>query len=191
MNLNKFKVNKNNFKQFSSKITAILQKFGRGLMLPISILPFAGLLLGIGGAIGANISTTNQIGLVVSESLKAMSQIVFANLAILFTISIVITFTGESGSAAFLAVLGYLVFNSTQSAFIHYNDKTLVDVFYIHKGEWLKSIVGSNLGISSLQTSLFGSIIVGIVIVKIYNKFKYIKLPSALNFFLELDFYQF
>ncbi|WP_434338245.1 PTS transporter subunit EIIC [Mycoplasma capricolum] len=188
MNLNKFKVNKNNFRQFSSKITAILQKFGRGLMLPISILPFVGLLLGIGGAIGANISTTNQIGLVVSESLKAMSQIVFANLAILFTISIVITFTGESGSAAFLAVLGYLVFNSTQSAFIHYNDKTLVDVFYIHKGEWLKSIVGSNLGISSLQTSLFGSIIVGIVIVKIYNKFKYIKLPSALNFFSGIRF---
>ncbi|CAE76707.1 PTS transporter subunit EIIC [Mycoplasma mycoides] len=188
MNFNKFKINKDNFKQFSSKTTAILQKFGRGLMLPISILPFVGLLLGIGGVIGANISTTNHTGLIVSKSLKAMSEIVFANLAILFTISIVITFTGESGSAAFLAILGYLVFNSTQSAFIHYNDKVLVDVFYIHKGEWLKSIVGSNLGISSLQTSLFGSIVVGVIVVKIYNKFKYIKLPSALNFFSGIRF---
>ncbi|EXU60073.1 PTS transporter subunit EIIC [Mycoplasma mycoides] len=188
MNFKKIKFKNTDFKQLSSNITAVLQKFGRGLMLPISILPFAGLLLGIGGAIGANISSTNEVGLIISRSLKAMSEIVFANLAILFTISIVITFTNESGSAAFLAILGYLVFNSTQAAFIHYNNNVLVDVFYIHKGEWLKAIIGSNLGITSLQTSLFGSIIVGIIIVKIYNKFKYIQLPNALSFFSGIRF---
>lgn len=176
------------FKDFSSKTTALLQKFGRGLMLPISILPFAGLLLGIGGAVGANFSH-DPTATTVASALKSMSDIVFANLAILFVISIVITFTNDSGSGAFMAILGYLVFNSTQTPFIHFdNDGKLVDIFYFHKGEILNSILAVNLGIKSLQTSLFGAIVVAIVIVVIYNKFKYIQLPNALNFFSGIRF---
>jgi phosphotransferase system glucose/maltose/N-acetylglucosamine-specific IIC component len=78
-----------------SKVMAVLQKFGRGLMLPISILPFAGILLGIGGAISTNVTT--EVGQTVGGIFQGMSNVIFANLPILFCIAIVITFTGESG----------------------------------------------------------------------------------------------
>ena len=102
----------------TGKAMEVLQKFGRGLMLPISVLPFAGILLGIGGVIGANVDT--EAGKIAAGIFKGMSEVVFGNLPILFAIAVVITFTGESGSAAFMGIIGYLVFNASQTVFIHF-----------------------------------------------------------------------
>lgn len=112
-------MNKLWFKEFRTKSAAILQKFGRELMLPIAILPFAGLLLGIGGAIGANKLKTDLAAQTTALVFKSMSEIVFANLPVPFCIAVVITFTNEAGSAAFIGLLGFLVFQSSQMPFIH------------------------------------------------------------------------
>ncbi|WHQ37346.1 PTS transporter subunit EIIC [Spiroplasma sp. SV19] len=166
-----------------------LQKFARGLMLPISILPFAGLLLGIGGAIGAN--TNTDAGLLAANIFKGMSEIIFANFAIMFCIAVTSTFTNDSGSAAFIAIISYLVFSSSQIPFIHFEGEKFKDIMWFHSDENLKSLITKNLGVTSLQTSIFGGIIIGGITAYFYNKFHLIKLPSAISFFSGVRFLPF
>lgn len=168
----------------TSSIMDVLQKLGRGLMLPISVLPFAGILLGIGGAIGANVHTEG--GIIAAGIFKGMSEVIFGNLPVLFTIAIAITFTGESGAAALMAVIGYLVFSASQTVFIHANEDGYTDILWFHNIKddvGLQSLVAKNLGIVSLQTSLFGGIIIGFLTSYIYNKMKFIQLPNPISFF--------
>jgi PTS system glucose-specific IIC component len=172
-----------------SKVMAVLQKFGRGLMLPISILPFAGILLGIGGAISTNVTT--EVGQTVGGIFQGMSNVIFANLPILFCIAIVITFTGESGGGAFMAVISYLVFTASQTIFIHQPDGEFHDVMWFYNQAGVKNLVSQNLGITSLSTGLFGAIIVAVIVVVVYNKFKYIQLPQAISFFSGIRFLPF
>ena len=89
---------------------AFFSQLSRGLMLPIAILPIAGLLLGIGGAIGAN--ATTEAGNVIANIFKGMSEVVFANLPVLFGIAITITFSKDKGTSGFMAALAFLVFFS-------------------------------------------------------------------------------
>lgn len=136
-------MNKLWFKEFRAKSASILQKFGRGLMLLIAILPFAGLLLGIGGAIfGANAGKFNVAAQTTAQVFKSMSDIVFANLPVLFCIAVVITFANDAGAAAFIGLLGFMVFQSSQTPFIHFvegtNDKgekiwIFKDIMWFHK----------------------------------------------------------
>ena len=103
------------------KFKAFFAQLSRGLMLPIAILPIAGLLLGIGGAIGANVNT--DTGQVVANIFKAMSDVVFGNLPSLFCIAITITFSKDKGTAGFISALAYLVFSSSQLPFLQFDDK--------------------------------------------------------------------
>ncbi|ARU91906.1 glucose-specific PTS system IIABC component [Spiroplasma clarkii] len=175
---------------FKSTMMEFLQKFGRGLMLPISILPFAGLLLGIGGAIGSNVHSL--AGEISAGVFNGMSSIIFSNLPILFCVAVLITFTGESGSAALMGIIGYLVFTSSQTVFIHSAPNGgFLNILWFHNQPGLASLVGQNLGIKSLQTSLFGGILIGFLVAWIYNKFKYIQLPNLISFFSGIRFLPF
>lgn len=192
MDLSKIKNNKfiskifysnNQEKQHKGKVKAFFSQLSRGLMLPIAILPIAGLLLGIGGAIGANVHT--EAGTVFANIFKGMSEVVFANLPLLFCIAIGITFTKDKGTAAFAAALGFLVFASSQLAFMQFEringNVQVVSVLWFHKE--LRGMITSTLGMPTLQTSIFGGIIVGGISALIYNKFSKVKLPTALDFF--------
>jgi PTS system glucose-specific IIC component len=89
-------------------------------MLPIAILPIAGLLLGIGGSIGAN--ATTEAAVIFANIFKGMSDVIFGNLPILFCIAITITFSKDKGASGFSSAIAYLVFCSSQLAFLQFND---------------------------------------------------------------------
>lgn len=108
------------------EIKAFFSQFSRGLMLPISILPIAGLLLGIGGAIGANVHSSN--GLIIANIFKGMSEVVFATMPILFSVAITITFSKDRGTATFSSLLAYLVFCSSQMPFFQKEGNNIVSI---------------------------------------------------------------
>lgn len=167
-------------KNKNNKFKAFLSSLSRGLMLPIAILPIAGLFLGIGGAIGANVQSEG--GIIVANIFKSISDVVFAILPLLFCVAITITFTNDKGSAAFASILAYLVFCSAQFPFIQLNSNgDPISILWFHKN--IKGITTSFLGFSVVQTSIFGGIVVGLLTSIIYNKISKVKLPIALDFF--------
>ena len=170
------------------RLKAFFSQLARGLMLPIAILPIAGLLLGIGGAIGANFAPTSNAQ-VVANIFKGMSDVVFGNLPLLFCIAITITFSKDKGTAGFISALAYLVFCSTQLAFFQFevNDQgqltnQITSILWFHK-DGITGITGTTLGMPTLQTSVFGGVVVGGLASLIYNYFSKVKLPTALDFF--------
>lgn len=163
------------------KSKSFFSQLSRGLMLPIAILPIAGLLLGIGGAIGANVTT--EIGGIFANIFKGMSDVVFANLPILFAVAITITFSKDKGASGFCALLAYLVFCSSQLAFIQKTGNDITSILWFHKGDSVVGITTTTLGFTTLQTSIFGGIIVGGLTSFIYNRISKLKLPTALDFF--------
>lgn len=168
-------------KKGKGRVKQFFAKLSRGLMLPIAVLPIAGLLLGIGGALGANLPD-NATADVFAKIFKGMSDIVFSSLPLLFAIAITITFSKDKGASGFCAALGYLVFCSCQNAFFQYDSTGhLTSIFWFHKP--LTELMGTSLGIPVLQTSIFGGILVGALTSLIYNKISKVKLPSALEFF--------
>lgn len=163
------------------KVKNFFSQLSRGLMLPIAILPIAGLLLGIGGAIGANVTT--EIGGIFANIFKGMSDVVFSNLPILFAIAITITFSKDKGASGFCSLLAFLVFCSSQLAFIQKEGNDIVSILWFHKGNSIIGITTTTLGFTTLQTSIFGGIIVGAITSFIYNRISKLKLPTALDFF--------
>ena len=101
---------KGGFREFVAKLS-------KGLMLPITMLPIAGLFLGIGSAI-VNSAGTNVALATFGKVLQLPGQVVFDNLAVLFCIAVAISFTNESGVAGLCSFMGWLVFNAIQWAFI-------------------------------------------------------------------------
>lgn len=175
-----FFINKKENNKNQGKIKAFFSQLSRGLMIPIAILPIAGLLLGIGGAIGANVK--NDLGQVFANIFKGMSDVIFANLPLLFCIAITITFSKDKGASGFMAALAFLVFSSSQLAFIQFDaNGNVASIMWFHKE--IVGITTKTLGMITLQTSIFGGIIVGGLTSIIYNHFSTKKLPSVLDFF--------
>ena len=169
-----------NSKKNKGKIKSFFDQLSRGLMLPIAILPIAGLLLGIGGSIGANV--TSETGEIFANIFKGMSDVIFGNLPILFCIAITITFSKDRGASGFAAVIGYLVFCSSQLAFLQFNeDGTLKSIMWFHTQ--ITGMSSTTLGLPTIQTSIFGGIIVGLLTSFIFNKVSILKVPKALDFF--------
>ena len=167
------------------KIFAVLQRVGRSFMLPIAILPVAGLLLGIGG------SFTNETmletyhltkalgpGTVGNAILTVMSDagnIVFANLPIIFAIGVAIGMAKkEKEVAALAAAIAFLIMHASIGAMItiHGGPETL-----------LEGATASVCGITSLQMGVFGGMIVGLGVAALHNKYYKIQLPQVLSFF--------
>ena len=167
------------------KIFGVLQRVGRSFMLPIALLPVAGLLLGVGSSFTnatmlATYGLTNVIypGSVLYTILDIMNQCgnaVFANLALLFAMGVAIGMAKkEKEVAALSGAIAYLVMNTAISAMINANGG--VEAMAANS-------TTSMLGITTLQMGVFGGIIVGLGVAALHNKFYKIELPTVLSFF--------
>jgi PTS system glucose-specific IIC component len=107
----------------------VIAKLSRGLMLPIAMLPIAGLALGIGATV--NSQATSDIGRAIGNLIMLPGNIIFAILPLLFAIAIAITFTNDSGTAGLSALVGYAVFIVLQSALIVYPHGTDANYHYL------------------------------------------------------------
>ncbi len=188
-------------KEKSGTAREFIAKLSRGLMLPIAMLPIAGLFLGIGNAIASN-CPSGSFGNIFGMVIKAPGQVIFDNLAVLFAVAIAITFTGDVGVAGLSSFVGWIVFCALQSAFIitktHINDDGVLVtdwyrfLFYTFEGDkgitMFNSIFTSNVGIKSLCTSVFGGLTVGFTVAMLYNRFKNIQLPQIIGFFSGVRF---
>lgn len=162
------------------RLFGVLQKVGRALMLPVAILPAAGLLLGFGNMLVnpdflQYIPALNAHWVQITASVMMNSgQIVFSNLSLLFAVGVAVGLAGGEGVAGLAAIIGYLIMNVTMG--------TVMGVTADMVGGTDFS-VASVLGIPTLQTGVFGGIIVGILAASMYKRFFRIELPSYLGFF--------
>lgn len=175
----------------SGKFKDIIGKLSRGLMLPIAMLPIAGLFLGIGSALVTQAQEHSIAWLeTFGKIIKIPGDVIFSNLAVLFCIAIAITFANDKGVAGLAAFVGWLAFCGLQSAIITDND--ILFYHFTENGTFTKgmldAIITNNVGIRSLQTSVFGGITIGALTAFLYNRFKNIQLPQALGFFSGVRF---
>ncbi|WP_052663887.1 PTS transporter subunit IIABC [Mycoplasmoides alvi] len=160
-------------------------KLSQGLMMPIAVLPIAGLLLGIGAAIVTN-AGTNEALKIFGLFLKNAGDFVFGNLSVLFAVAIAIAFTRDAGVAGLSTLIAWIAFNGMQSALIIGGSKDTFGQETYNMLYWTSlpaSVFGQNVGIFSLQTSVFGGAIVGSIVAILYNKFYQIRMPQILGFF--------
>ena len=174
------------------KIFGVLQRVGRSFMLPIAILPVAGLLLGIGSSF-TNETTIATYGLqkilgsgtLLNSLLIIMNKVgsaVFDNLPLIFAVGVAIGMAKkEKEVAALSALIAYFVMNVAISAMLLINGEITADG-QIAK-DVLEGTVTSVCGIQSLQMGVFGGIIVGLGVAALHNRFHKIILPNALSFF--------
>ncbi len=174
------------------KIFGVLQRVGRSFMLPIAILPVAGLLLGIGSSF-TNETTIATYGLegilgagtLLHALLVIMNKVgsaVFDNLPLIFAVGVAIGMAKkEKEVSALSAVIAYFVMNTAISAMLTVNGKILSDGTIAESV--LEGTVASVCGIQTLQMGVFGGIIVGLGVAALHNRFYKIALPNALSFF--------
>ncbi len=167
------------------KIFGVLQRVGRSFMLPIAILPVAGLLLGVGGSF-TNETMLETYGLmnimgpgtIFNAILQVMSEagdIVFANLPIIFAMGVAIGMAKkEKEVAALSAAIAFFIMHASIGAMIQNNGGTEA---------MLSGATTSVVGITSLQMGVFGGIIVGLGVSVLHNRFYKIELPQVLSFF--------
>ena len=170
-----------------------LQRIGRALMVPVAILPAAGLLLGLGAGFQNIYKQLNDVEAVpegwfklITDVMTAAGDVVFANLALLFAIGVAIGLTGDAGAAALAGTVGFLVMNKVVSTFmgIQPTDEGLKATQDVLGWTDLEpAAFGNVLGIPSLATGVFGGIIVGALAAWCYNRFFKIELPPFLGFF--------
>ena len=178
--------------EMKDKIFSVLQRVGRSFMLPIAILPVAGLLLGIGSSF-TNATTIETYhltsilgeGTIMNALLMIMNKVgsaVFDNLPLIFAVGVAIGMAKkEKEVSALSAVIAYFVMNTAINAMLTITGQIL------DNGEIAESVLEGTItsvcGIQSLQMGVFGGIIVGLGVAALHNKFYRIQLPSALSFF--------
>lgn len=167
------------------KVFGILQRVGRSFMLPIALLPVAGLLLGIGSSF-TNPTTletyhlTNAIhegGLLytILDIMSKTGSIVFDNLAILFAMGVAIGMAKkEKEVAALSGAIAYLIMNTAISTLIDANGGVNI---------MTANSTTTVLGITTLQMGVFGGILVGLGVAMLHNRFYKVQLPQVLSFF--------
>ena len=167
------------------KIFGVLQRVGRSFMLPIAILPIAGLLLGIGSSFtnetmleAYNLTGIIHQGNFLYSLLNVMSKagtVIFDNLALLFAMGVAIGMAKrEKEVAALSGAVAFLVMNKTIEAMIE-NTGGVENL--------LENTTADVLGITTLQMGVFGGIIVGLGVAALHNRFYKIQLPQLIAFF--------
>src|SRR5699024_1028408 len=162
-----------------SKLFEKAQQFGKSFMLPIAILPAAGLLLGIGGALSnpntikaypvLDITLLQNIFILMSSA----GNIVFQNLPVIFAIGVA---RSDKGTAGLAAMLGFLIMNASMNGLLIITDT-------LAKGNLAEEGQSMVLGIQTVETGVFGGIITGVMTALLHNKYHKISLPSYLGFF--------
>ena len=140
---------------------SVLQKIGKCMMLPVSVLPVAGILLGVGSANLWWLPDT------VSQVMAASGSAIFGSLPLLFAIGVAIGLTENDGVSALAATVGYGVLLAAMGTF----------------AKLLGLETTTVMGIPSIETGVFGGIIVGLIAATAFNRFYRIELPSYLGFF--------
>ncbi|HDV6020516.1 TPA: PTS transporter subunit IIABC [Staphylococcus pseudintermedius] len=169
-----------------------LQRVGKALMLPVAILPAAGILLALGNAMHNEQLVSlapwlkHEVFVILSTIMESAGQVVFDNLPLLFAVGTALGLAGGDGVTALAALVGYLIMNATIGKVMHIS---IDQIFSFADGA--KTLSQANklpqhaliLGIPTLQTGVFGGIIMGALAAWCYNKFYNITLPQFLGFF--------
>lgn len=167
------------------KIFGVLQRVGRSFMLPIAILPVAGLLLGLGGSF-TNETMLKTYGLMkimgpgtvlnlILQVMSAAGNIIFTNLPVIFAMGVAIGMAKKEKEVAALAsVISFFIMHASIGALITANGGA---------DAMLEGAVADVCGITSLQMGVFGGIIVGLGVAALHNRFYKVELPQVLSFF--------
>lgn len=173
-------------KRFSS-VFSVLQRVGRAFMLPIALLPIAGLLLGIGASLTniTTLETYNLIGIMgpgtflysVFTLFSSVGTVVFDNLPIIFAMGVALGMAeNEKGTATLSAAIAFFIMHKTINTLLVLTDK-------LAPGAMQEGTIANVVGIESLQMGVFGGIIVGLGVAYLNNRFYKIKLPTVISFF--------
>lgn len=175
-----------------------LQKLGKSLMMPISIIAAAGIFLGLGSVLQnpdivgetfvSFVAVQNIIGFV-----RALASALFGNLPILFAVAVTIGLAKkEKPTAAFSAVIGFIIFHVTLNYILGLNgltgETTAIDYLVSNGASQLDATqIASKyevvLGIFTLRMNVFGGILSGLLVAALHNRFYDIELPMAISFF--------
>lgn len=170
-----------------SRLFGILQRVGRAFMLPIALLPIAGLFLGIGASLtnpamieAYGLSSILGEGTVLNSILTIISgvgSIIFSNLPIIFAMGVALGMAeAEKGTATLSAAIAFFVMHETIHTLLLLTGRLEAGV--MHEGT-----IASVVGITSLEMGVFGGIIVGLGVAALHNRFYKIKLPTVISFF--------
>ena len=170
-----------------SAFFSILQRVGRAFMLPIALLPIAGLLLGIGSSFTntATLEAYNLIGFMgpgtllysIFSVLASVGTVIFDNLPLLFAMGVALGMAEqEKGTATLSAAIAFFVMHKTINAL-------LVISGMLAEGVLQEGAIANVVGIESLQMGVFGGIIVGLGVAALHNRFYKIRLPNVISFF--------
>ena len=174
------------------KIFGVLQRVGRSFMLPIAILPVAGLLLGVGSSFtnATMIETYGLQGILGDGTLlhalltimSSAGSVIFDNLPLIFAVGVAIGMAKkEKEVAALAAMISFFVMHVCINAMLVLNGDILADGTIAE--HVLDGTIASVCGIQSLQMGVFGGIVVGLGVAALHNRFYKIQLPNALSFF--------
>lgn len=167
----------------SSTFFETAQKFGKSFMLPIAVLPAAGLLLGIGGAL-SNPNTLMAYPFLDVAALQAIftimtaaGAVVFGNLPVLFAVGVAVGLAkSDKGTVGLAALLAYLVMNATIGSMLLLQGNLVTD----NLGAVGQGVI---LGIHTLDTGVFGGVVVGVMAYLLHARYNKIELPKFLGFF--------
>ena len=174
------------------EIFSVLQRVGRSFMLPVAVLPIAGILLGLGASF-TNPTTIETYGLVAllgeGTALHALLTImasagstIFSNLPIIFAVGVAIGMAkAEKEVAALSAMIAFFVMHTACNAMLKLGGEILADGSIAPSV--LEGTIAPSCGILSFQMGVFGGIIVGLGVAWLHNKYHKIILPNALSFF--------
>ena len=166
---------------------SILQRVGRAFMLPIALLPIAGLLLGIGSSFTntATLEAYNLIGFMgpgtviysIFSVLASVGSVIFDNLPIIFAMGVALGMAeNEKATATLSAAIAFFVMHRTINALLAISGM-------LEDGSLQEGAIANVVGIQSLQMGVFGGIIVGLGVAALNNRFYKIRLPNVISFF--------
>lgn len=164
----------------NSSVFGKLQQIGKALMLPVAILPAAGILLAFGNMfqnpnfLKYAAFLNNHAFQTFAKVMEQSGDIIFGNLSLLFAVGVAVGLAGGEGVAGLAAIVGFLIMNKTLGIVAGVTPEVLASG---------NPAFASILGIPSLQTGVFGGILMGVVAAQLYKKFFNIELPSYLGFF--------
>ena len=166
---------------------SLLQRVGRAFMLPIALLPIAGLLLGVGASL-TNATMLAEYGLTgimgpgtvayaIFSRLASVGTVIFGNLPIIFAMGVALGMAeNEKATATLSAAIAFFVMHRTIGALLSLTGK-------LAAGAMQEGTIANVVGIESLQMGVFGGIIVGLGVAYLTNRFYKIRLPNVISFF--------
>ncbi|MCX7970121.1 MAG: glucose-specific PTS transporter subunit IIBC [Negativicutes bacterium] len=157
----------------SKGMFAVLQKMGKSLMLPVSLLPVAGILLGVGNALNTHVPHWSGLGLLMENAGGA----VFTVMPLTFAVAVALGFANNDGVAGLSAIVGFFIMLATMASVLEIRVVNPLTMGY-HDG--FPDILGVE---DTLDTGVFGGLIIGLAAALLFNRYHRIELPQVLGFF--------